>query len=366
MPKKCCVINCNSNYASDLKHGSKKTYSVYKFPKDPEKRLSWVKAIPNSNLTVDNITENQGVCVKHWKEPIKWIKKGKFPSPDEPPNDFTGCAPVSTWGTPAAPTRSTVKSTAAARAVDIDEMSAFRELDSIKQDTFIAELNDKFVKTNLGIIAWGEDGTFTFLSKTHNGPIFDFHIHFVLPLSTATGRPTTSSSTLVYEKIQYEAYVKCRRFKHPQFTDQTNCWSMFDSLIQCVVGAHDHDDADDKSNKFLFIQRQIELLNAPKNKRIYNLNDFQNAFTWFTISRALYEKKLRSSLQLPSVSTLQNVTRAAKNMEDKTLFQSFFAKQEERAKNCILIVDEIYVRSSLQYSGKFIFVFSNVLKPDIF
>ena len=67
MPKKCCVVNCNSNYASDIKYGSKRLYSVYKFPKDIEKRKSWIKAIPSSNLIVENITENQGVSKRSSK-----------------------------------------------------------------------------------------------------------------------------------------------------------------------------------------------------------------------------------------------------------------------------------------------------------
>ena len=48
-------------------YGLKRQYSVYKFPKDIEKRKSWIKAIPSSNLIVENITENQGVSKRSSK-----------------------------------------------------------------------------------------------------------------------------------------------------------------------------------------------------------------------------------------------------------------------------------------------------------
>ena len=143
MPKKCYVVNCNSNYASDIKYGSKRQYSVYKFPKDIEKRKSWIKAIPNSNITVENITENQGVCEKHWTGEVKWIKKGKFPSPDQPPNDFSGCAPESSWGTPQPPPRNSKKVTSESRAVDIDEMAEFRAKDALNKESFKDTIEEK-------------------------------------------------------------------------------------------------------------------------------------------------------------------------------------------------------------------------------
>ena len=58
MPNKCCVVGCNSNYAT-----TKERVSVFSFPKDGILKLQWIRKIPNQNL---NVTKYSFVCEKHF------------------------------------------------------------------------------------------------------------------------------------------------------------------------------------------------------------------------------------------------------------------------------------------------------------
>ena len=60
---------------------------------------------------------------------------------------------------------------------------------------------------------------------------------------------------------------------------------------------------------------------------------------------------LREYFILPSLSTLQRLTRTAKNIEDEKLFKNIFEQKDNRSKGTILLFDEIYVKGNLSYSG---------------
>ncbi|XP_044262768.1 uncharacterized protein LOC123010130 [Tribolium madens] len=47
MPSRCCVPGCNSNYDSTLKaKQNNRSISVFKFPKNEQRKQAWIKAIP--------------------------------------------------------------------------------------------------------------------------------------------------------------------------------------------------------------------------------------------------------------------------------------------------------------------------------
>ncbi|GFO27734.1 transposable element p transposase [Plakobranchus ocellatus] len=132
------------------------------------------------------------------------------------------------------------------------------------------------------------------------------------------------------------------------FQNAVTTWSQFDELIRFVRDPSMDGVEAAESTKIDFIQRQVQLLNTPKNQKVYNKNDLCQAFSWYTVSTSLYNR-LRSCIQLPAKSILQKITRTAKNMKDDSLFHLFFDKQPERSKNCIIIVEEVYVKASLTY-----------------
>ena len=106
--------------------------------------------------------------------------------------------------------------------------------------------------------------------------------------------------------------------------------------------------------KIKHLERQVQLLNAPRGShKLYSKDDCLKAFSWYTVSRSL-QSKLIDYMGLPSISTLRNITRIAKNMGDLTIFRAFFSSQEERSRNCIVVVDEVHVQASVTYRGGFL------------
>jgi hypothetical protein len=47
MPSRCCVTGCKSNYDSSLRNAqNNRGVSVFKFPKNVERKQAWLKTIP--------------------------------------------------------------------------------------------------------------------------------------------------------------------------------------------------------------------------------------------------------------------------------------------------------------------------------
>ena len=214
-------------------------------------------------------------------------------------------------------------------------MPLFMEKNKLKLASFDADLASKVTEADIGSIGRGADrNQFTLLSKKREGAVHLFVIFFTL--------------TFLEDKIKemtYEAYSGLKWIKH-KTVKTVRTWDQFDELLRFVRLTDYHND-----KKVSHIERQVVTLNAPRNTKVYTNEDLLKAFSWFTISRTLYSK-LRDYLVLPSVSTLQNLTRLARNLDDTTLFETFFMKQAARARNCIIIVDEVHVKAMLTYCGE--------------
>ena len=76
---------------------------------------------------------------------------------------------------------------------------------------------------------------------------------------------------------------------------------------------------------------------------------------YYATSRSCYSK-LREDYDLPSNTTLQRLTSIVKKMNDLNFFKSIFSKLDTcHQKMCVLIIDEVYVKSVLEYHGGNIF-----------
>lgn len=65
MPSRCSVTGCDSNYESSLKGKQKGPgISVFKFPKNEERKQSWIRAIPRKDLLS---TDSSVVCQLHFQ-----------------------------------------------------------------------------------------------------------------------------------------------------------------------------------------------------------------------------------------------------------------------------------------------------------
>ena len=93
MGRKCSTIydgeTCRSGYK-----GHEGKYRVIAFPVDANDRKRWISALPNV-LKVEDVTNNMGICLRHWKEDFAYrIGPGGFPRPLHPPTEF-GATPAS-------------------------------------------------------------------------------------------------------------------------------------------------------------------------------------------------------------------------------------------------------------------------------
>ena len=90
-------------------------------------------------------------------------------------------------------------------------------------------------------------------------------------------------------------------------------------------------------------------------ERKYETGTFVRALKYFALSRCTY-RRLRVDFELPSITTLTRLTSEVKGIDDMSFIKHVFSTMDdERKKRCVLILDEVYVKSTLQYHGGTLF-----------
>ena len=90
------------------------------------------------------------------------------------------------------------------------------------------------------------------------------------------------------------------------------------------------------------------------NRKIYSPEDFVRAFSYYALSRSLYQR-MRENFKLPSVSTLSNITSSCNKQTISIFLQNVISRLEDPKKVCVLLHDEVYIKKSMQYHGGEIF-----------
>ncbi|GFO18375.1 hypothetical protein PoB_004488000 [Plakobranchus ocellatus] len=147
------------------------------------------------------------------------------------------------------------------------------ENDKFKISTFHLELEDR-VNDQCMIVHSSEEEYFAFISVNRSGPLHKFAVHFTLHACDGNK----------FKQISYEAYAGPKRVRHPLFQNAVTTWSQFDELLRFVRDPSMDGVEAAESTKIDFIQRQVQLLNTPKNQKVYNKNDLYQAFSWYTVS----------------------------------------------------------------------------------
>ena len=79
------------------------------------------------------------------------------------------------------------------------------------------------------------------------------------------------------------------------------------------------------------------------------------AFEYFALSRTTYNR-IREDFELPSIATLTRLTSKVRNVDDDSYLRTMFENlKDQRQKTCILLLDEVYVKTTLQYHGGILF-----------
>ena len=109
------------------------------------------------------------------------------------------------------------------------------------------------------------------------------------------------------------------------------------------------------SHKTEIVRQHIKAMspNVASNQK-YCPETTLRAFEYFSLSRSCYNR-LRQDLELPSIKTLTRLTSITKNTDDQTFFQEIFSTLDGKQKSTALLVDQVYVKPSLQFHGGSLF-----------
>ena len=364
MGRVCSVYGCQSGYTyasrkrkaeieniNPSSDSIPKTVSKYYFPEDKEECDSWLRALPNSNLTYDKVQEKMAngtrskcVCALHWPPGVQTKLRGNRPFPAVPPSIFSSDIPNSVFYTPPKPPRPTTLSSSEARNRGVDQLEEHNKQFSFSSTTpsdFLPRFTS--ILRKLGKIAVVEKDI-VLVSHGREGPIFDYTVIFTLVKNTSGS--TTDVKFELFHKLKqitlpYPFSSRCRIHTMKDFTE-------VGALVTAIENLNISSD-----RKEVFIQRQVELMNVHvKHSRKYSDNDLCQAFIWQATSRALYNT-LRLDLELPCRDLLRRITSLARQTEDEDFFRGFFGKllEQKLSTGCIILVDEIYVKASVIYSG---------------
>lgn len=346
MGRICRVPGCDSNYGeskaknqklkeqNDTKNAGRNKIDTFGFPskeKSPDERIKWIKAIPMLTEELVDSWKKPAVCVKHW--PLNFEQttsiNGKV-RPKYPPSRFEGFKP-SQIPAPPPMARPTHRTTFEVRTRLEDELSKFIDADSLTFEELTAKASShefcapvvSFMSDNLLWIQSTEfiSGTPSFLLKIYKDLTFEaFHMGIRCYISTLSKNRIT----------------------------RVNKWSRIEEAVRFLRNS-------EMTQKKTILIQQVGCMNAHRvGEKKYPPEVTVRAFEYYTISRSSYER-IRIDYELPSVTVLQNLTSKVNNISDKKFIEDIFSNLKERQKQCVFMVDEIYVKKTLTYHGGQVF-----------
>ena len=254
--------------------------------------------------------------------------RGKL-RPKFPPSVFSGI-PKSCHSTTQSKPRETKRSLSHLRKPPKDEMSEF-----IKKD--LIDFNDTIMKVNAefsNLIAFNDSANCILIQSKHleHGiPQFAMRLH-----SDFTYFCYSYGSPCQIESLASNSIHHCKT------------WSTFLEIIRFLSNKQ-------KSHKTQILLEQSSITNRRAGQqKLYSLETTTRAFEYYATSRALYSR-LREDFQLPSIRTLQRITSKVANVDEHKFLLNVFKNLPDHQKQCILIWDEMYVKSAITYHGGSIF-----------
>ena len=275
MPRKCSIIGCKSNYASEKKKSNVKV-SVYRFP-DGEEGERWRKSVPNRQFRP---TKNMGICAAHWPAGFETVNVfGKY-RPKNLPSIWPN-VPESTIPTPPPPPRTTKRALSSARTDVVDELSEFLVNDCTSFETLKSCLLSGERKLMVPIVSFISDETLVLQSTEFISGIPLFVIKIFADLS--------------FELFHFG--VRCyASFLSKNRITTIKSWSILDEAVRFLT-AMEFD-----NRKTVLHQHVLSMIPRTVGTKNYSPEIIVRAFEYFSTSRSLYNE-LRDDYQLPSVTT---------------------------------------------------------------
>ena len=108
--------------------------------------------------------------------------------------------------------------------------------------------------------------------------------------------------------------------------------------------------------KKVVIKEHIDVMGFHKiGEEVLHSRNNHPAFNYYATSRATYGK-LSQDYKLHSIKTLRRLTSRVSKTNDENFIRNNFANLDGEHRWCMILVDEVYVKPSLQYHGGHLFV----------
>lgn len=357
MPSRCCVVNCNSNYDSDIKETGN-TYPVFSFPalNDPDRsREEWFDSLPN----VITDTPGKKICIRHWPENFETINRKGHQVPKKPP---------SIWPVPNSCCRQTLSKprNASQRGVDSESRQKNAEkrrladqenADIISDFNALEEhcrsLDDLLFKKrddHILLVEFSDD-----IPPTH---IFSIIIHENFSVDCFKSNYRVPVRSLLGFSARLEKYSQLRAiidYVRKYFIDPTDSAVMFGTQLEELL-ENNTDDDDELQRRILFLCEQLQMLSTDSKGNRYSKTPvtFRTALTLFLRSRNCYNE-LRKTLNLPHPKTIKSsfgkLGTPGTDEECRKTIEKVFATLEGNQLFIKIMVDEIHVQASIRYRG---------------
>ena len=325
MVKKCCVTGCRSNYDPTDR------VSVFRLPKDKDERERWMKAIPRDNIpdSADTV-----VCIKHFPDGFETVSvKGRL-RPKNPPSIFSNL-PKSLVPTPVPLARTTFRSSSSVRSVESDQLEEFLQKDIVSFDSLCSRVGDHSFDFPFDISAFRNDNLLCLQSMDYlpssSIPRFLLKISPDQSFEGFHAGVKTSIKSLCTNKI-----VKLNR------------WSQLEEALRYLNSL----ELDQK--KSVLLEQCVSLGTTKVGTLKYSSEIIVRAFEYLATSRTLYNR-LRKDFGLPGLATLNRLSSKVNNSSDYTFISNVFTGLDQRQKQFILLLDEVYVKPLLTYHGGMLF-----------
>lgn len=387
MVRKCSIIGCRGNYAQRLDDSTNNRVTVFRFPvKDRDRLREWLYHIPQE-LDLDGVTENMGVCEKHFDSRFI-IRDYSARRPDGTTISFPRDAPIlSSDAIPTVfPNTPSYCSTELPRkrkhpderradmsARDDNNLQQWMDNDSISNFSFFkCNLNLKHFELCAEWMIRIQDDFITFVyADLSSCPVIVCSLKVkcdmtVVSFDSKEQRDSKELHWLLGDECRLARWSQipnlCSFLKNVAFkpnlassrSEQVN--KICASLQQLAVSI----DADDGkvTNQLTFICEQLQLMFMTSKR--YSPGYLLFAFRVYCYSRLSYSFLRDSCLTLPHVSYLRRlssifVPKSLAN-DDNVDEHLAYLKQKcsllgERERICTLLIDEIYVKPSVTYKG---------------
>ena len=324
MVRKCCILHCKGNY------NDKNKTKIFRLPSSKnnvEEREQWIRAIPYKI----SVSRHTSVCENHWPSGYATVSvNGKF-RPRDPLSVFQD-VPKSVLPAPPSKPRSTKRTSLIIRNMQPDELDEFQEEDKINLNSISETISTK--KFYSPVVCYEVDGTIHIQSCIFfsNGiPLFLIKINSDHTYTAFNAGVQCIISTLSKNRINL-----------------MDNFSKLEEAIRFLTTLP----IDEKKN---VMKEHLDSMGQHKiGEKVYSNDTIIRAFQYYATSRACYER-LRKDYMLPSQRTLRNITSKVGKINEEKFVSNILSKLNDNQRLCNILVDEVYVKPSLQYHGGHLF-----------